>query len=100
MVFFCSDISVVLFHTVRFSRCHNTFLACPRLSLIIVVVPYVDPLVCRIPSCEPNVLNYCTAEAKGDNLDPVRLVMPPVFYYLPFQVGGSLMLHVGMSLCI
>ena len=30
-VFFCSGISVVLFHTLGFSRCNNTFLSSPHL---------------------------------------------------------------------
>ena len=31
VVFFCSGISVVLFHTLGFSRCHNTFLSSSHL---------------------------------------------------------------------
>ena len=30
VVFFCSSISVVLFHILRFSGCHNTFLLSPH----------------------------------------------------------------------
>ena len=51
VVFVCSGISEVLFHF-RFSRCHNTFLPSPHLSLIIglirdLFVPYVDSLMCE-----------------------------------------------------
>ena len=46
VVFFFSDISLVLFHTLGFSRCHNRFLLSPLLCLIII----------RKPSCGPNVL--------------------------------------------
>ena len=47
VVFFCSGISVVLFHTLEFSGCHDTFLSSPHLGLIIghirdLFVPYDD----------------------------------------------------------
>ena len=66
MVFFCCDISVVLFHTLGFFRCHNTFLLSPPLCLIII----------RKPSCGPNVLVVLNppAEAKGEGLDPLKHV--------------------------
>ena len=48
--FFCSGISVVLFHTLGFSLCQNTFLPSSHLILFIgnirdLFVPYVDSLV-------------------------------------------------------
>ena len=50
MFFFCTGISVVLLHTLRFSGYHNTFLSNPHLLLIIghirvLFVPYVDSLM-------------------------------------------------------
>ena len=48
--FFGSGISVVLFHTLGFSGCHNTFVSSPNLWLIIghvrdLFIPSVDSLM-------------------------------------------------------
>ena len=48
--FCCSGIPVMLFYTLRFSRCHNTFQSSPHLRLIIglirdLFVPNVDSLM-------------------------------------------------------
>ena len=50
VLLFCSVISVVLFHTLGFSRYHNSFLSNPHLWLIIglirdLFVPYVDSVM-------------------------------------------------------
>ena len=50
VVFFCSGVSVVLFHTLGFSGCHGAFLSGSHLRLVMGLirgwfVPFVDSLM-------------------------------------------------------
>ena len=50
VVLFCYGISLVLFHTMEFSGCHNTFVSSPHLRLFRghirdLFVPYIDSLM-------------------------------------------------------
>ena len=69
-----------LFHTLGLSSCHNTFLSSPHPDLIIglfrdLFIPYTESLIGKkTGNLHADQMFWTTAEAKGEDLDPVKHV--------------------------
>ena len=86
MVFFCSGISVALFHNLGFSKCHDTFLSSPHLCLIIglihdLFVPYVDSLMGKETFMRTKCFEPLQKLRARVRIQLNMFKLPPVIYY-------------------